>query len=267
MGHTGLLRRRSHRKEVGMRVRHPNIGEIVDSGKDQGFYFHVSPLYQPGSLSRYCAGPGAQRGLSWCVQVVLEALAGLAAAGQEGFVHLDIKPGNLVLDGKRIRIIDWGLSRNWQDEDLAYTHVPRGSVFFASPEQIARPAPGWDNPLADLYGVGAVFYWLITNEPPLCRDVKVPDLFGVHQLISAGVRPRRVDALLTGVPPEIGELIDGWLSYEPEQRVPAGTSAGDSLLTARRQLSALRDRIPKMTVGTTDDRRGGNGDRKRWRRR
>ncbi len=259
MGHTGLLKRRSLYKEVGMRVRHPNIGEIVDSGKDQDFYFHVSPLYSPGSLSRYCAGQGARRELRWCAQVVLDTLAGLIAASREGFVHLDIKPGNLVLDGQRIRIIDWGLSRNWQDEHPAYTHVPRGSVFFASPEQIARPGHRWDTPLADLYGVGAVFYWLVAGEAPLQRDVgKRADLFAVHQLISTGARPRRVDELLAGVPAEIGELIDMWLSYEPERRVPAGTSPSESLSVARRQLNALRDRLPVMTVGIADDRGGDN---------
>ncbi|MGI8333749.1 DUF4407 domain-containing protein [Actinomadura scrupuli] len=253
---SGFLQRRSHQKEVRMQVEHPNIGEVVDFGRDNGFYFLVSPLYRPGSLGRYCDnGPGGRRTLRWCAEVVLQVLDGLAAASQAGFVHLDIKPGNLVLDGDQIRIIDWGLSRRWADQDASYTHVPRGTLFYASPEQIVRAQPGWDTPLADLYGVGAVFYWLVTGEAPMERKLgERADYYGLQQLMHANVRPPRVDALVSKVPAEIGALVDRWLSYVPDHRIPVGTPVVQSLVQARDELYTLLPRIPAIDVGTADDR-------------
>jgi serine/threonine protein kinase len=60
--------------------------------------------------------------------VVLQVLAGLDAASRAGFVHLGVEPGNLILDGDRVRLMDWGLSRRWRDEkegpDATMTFIP-----------------------------------------------------------------------------------------------------------------------------------------------
>lgn len=77
-------------------------------------------------------------------------------------MHLDIKPGNIVLDGEHARVIDWGLSRVWNASQPS-TWIERGTPFFACPEQLIRPQAGWATPAADLYGVGATFYWLLTG--------------------------------------------------------------------------------------------------------
>jgi Domain of unknown function (DUF4407)/Protein kinase domain len=252
-----MLKRGSHQKEVRMTVSHPHIAEIVDSGKDSdlGLYFTVSPRYEPGSLEWCFRRPGTQRPLLWCAAWILQVLDALDAASRARFVHLDIKPGNLVLDGGNIRIIDWGLSRRWNDPDPKYTHVARGTPFYASPEQIERPHPGWDTPLADLYSLGAVFYWLITDEAPLKRTVKITrrddPLTVVKEHIRKGVRPVPVDQLVSGVPSQLGMLIDRWLSYQPDQRVRPGTAIKDSLLGARADLTALMPLLPAIFVGRT----------------
>jgi len=248
----GNLQLRSFYSEKRIqRVHSDNIGQIVDFGTDKGFHYVVYPLYKPGSLSLLCQRSETPRTLRWCADVVRQVLSGLIDASDSGFVHLDIKPGNIVQDGERVRIIDWGLSRAWRSADSTYTVVPRGSPFFACPEQLERPEPGWDKPVADLYSVGALFYWLIALEAPLRRDVGEDgaDLLTYMKLIVGGVRPRLVHELVPNVPPQLSELIDQWLSYDPDARVPPGTGPDLALRAARDALDALLPQIPPMTVG------------------
>ena len=113
-----------------------HVGEILDYGDDRGFCYLAYPLYEPGSLSKYCAQHPEGRTLSWCAQIIYEVLSGLMAAAGENLVHLDIKPGNIVLDGDQARVIDWGLSRRF-DASKPSTWVARGTPFYACPEQMS----------------------------------------------------------------------------------------------------------------------------------
>jgi len=203
------------------------------------------PLYEPGSLARYCRWIGDRRTLGWCARVIDEVLSGLIAASAVGLVHLDIKPGNIVLDGDRARVIDWGLSRVWDATDPS-TLIERGTPFFASPEQLIRPQERWDKPWADLYGVGATFYWLLAGQAPLQYEARSGyDLMEYRKLLLAGVRPQPVHKLVTGVPRPLGNLIDRWLSFDPERRVPPGTPMAGALRAARGELGALRRSCPR----------------------
>jgi hypothetical protein len=238
-----------------------NIGRIHAFGHDraQGCDYVVYPLYTPGSLNLYCQG--RPRPLPWCAEIIRQVLGGLIDAGAGGLVHLDVKPTNIVLDGSRPRIIDWGLSRAW-DQNQTQTAVARGTPFYASPDQlILKPAPGWDTPLADVYGVGATFYWLITGEPPLWYDAEGrKDLLVYTRLLIEGVRPQPVRELVRGVPRPLSDLIDGWLSYERQDRMP-GTPPGAALQAALDKLEALlAGGLPAVVVGEVTGRR-----RHRWR--
>jgi hypothetical protein len=242
-------------EERASEVVSAHVGEIIDHGDDRGFSYLVYPLYRPGSLATYCRWIGDRRTLAWCAQVIDEVLSGLIAASAVGLVHLDIKPGNIVLDGDHARVIDWGLSRVWNASQPS-TWIVRGTPFYACPEQLIRPDEGWDTPRADLYGVGATFYWLLTGEAPLQHDAREGhDLVEYRKLHLDGVRPQQVHELVTGIPRSLSVLIDNWLSFDPDRRVPPGTSMADSLRVARDQLSALRPLLHDMTVGRVTARR------------
>ncbi|MBC6457245.1 protein kinase domain-containing protein [Actinomadura sp. HBU206391] len=237
---TGVLRRRALRNDMRMNTRSRRIREIVDSGEDQGFGYLVMPQYGPGSLSGHLASPEAGRRLGWCLEIADQVLEGLEAAHADGFVHLDVKPANVVLDGDAARIIDWGLSVRWRNTDPGREPMTGGTPFFASPEQIAQK-PGWCTPLADLYGAGALLYWLITAEAPLARELgRSASPFGVVSFLDLGGRPERVDRLVPGVPEVVADLVDRWLERSPADRLPPGAPPEAAMTAARRALAALR---------------------------
>lgn len=233
-----------------------HIGQILDRGNDHGYSYLVYPLYQPGSLEKYCRRADGSLTLAWCAQVIDEVLSGLITASAHNLVHLDIKPGNIVLDGEHARIIDWGLSRKW---DATSAWVLRGTPFYACPEQLTRPQEGWDTPTADLYGVGATFFRLITGEAPLQYEVKKRGgdnpLEVYLRLLFQGFSPQPVHELVPGVPQALGTLIERWMSFDPDLRVPRGVPRTRAAYVAREELRALRPTLPDMIVGRVTGRR------------
>ncbi|MEU7838373.1 serine/threonine-protein kinase [Nonomuraea sp. NPDC049129] len=236
---------RTFLREVrSMRLNHPHIGQIIDSGRDrrsQAVYL-ISPLYQPGSLHLHLHGrPGAGVSLKWSLQILDQVLAGLEAAAASGIIHLDIKPQNIVLDGPaNVRIIDWGMSQLHQAGKSVSTVSPGGTKWFASPEQLGVTG-ATPSTLSDLYGVGALAYWLLTGLAPLRRELETvvgtdADLLQIRHLMQAGTRPERADRLTPDVPEHLGRLIDQWLSYTPTDRIPLGMDPSAALGWARRAL-------------------------------
>ncbi|MFF4625780.1 protein kinase domain-containing protein [Nonomuraea jabiensis] len=137
---------RTFRREVrSMRLHHPHIGQILNSGQDrrsQAVYL-ISPLYQPGSLNLHLpqrAGAGVS--LKWGLQVLDQVLAGLEAAALSNIIHLDIKPQNVVLDGlTNIRIIDWGMSQLHQAGKASPQCPPAAPNGSPAPSSSAPPTP------------------------------------------------------------------------------------------------------------------------------
>ncbi|MFI6604754.1 serine/threonine-protein kinase [Nonomuraea sp. NPDC050536] len=240
--HNDPQRFRTFLREVrSMRLHHRHIGQIIDAGQDprsQAVYL-ISPLYQPGSLNLHLHGrPGADVSLRWSLRILEQVLAGLQAAALSDIIHLDIKPQNIVLDGPAtIKIIDWGMSQLHQAGKCVSTVLPGGTKWFASPEQLGATdaAP---SSLSDLYGVGALAYWLLTGLAPLRRETDAgTDLLQVHHLMQAGTRPEPVDRYNPLVPECLSQLIDQWLSYTPADRIPSAMAASAALSWACTALS------------------------------
>jgi hypothetical protein len=258
---------RHEQQMARLRLNHPHIGQVIDSGEDNGYFYLVYPLYEPGSLTTYCSWNRGQLDLPWAAQIILDVLDGLVAAAARDLVHLDIKPGNIVLDGNRARVIDWGFSRMPHAGNVS-SLVQRGTPFFACPEQFTGSRDGWDTPLADLYGVGAVFYWLLTGEAPLQRQIRAEadlDFAGYRELLKKRARPEPVHRLVKDVPRPVSNLIDRWLSLDPARRVPRRTPMNGALRAARSELLALMPSLPPAAVGQVTARRRKRKLSRAWR--
>src|SRR5437660_8921351 len=152
------------------RLNHPNIVSVYDFGQAREFYYFIMEFVDGVNLrqleqSRRIA-PAEALGI---VPKICEALQ---YAHEEGIVHRDIKPGNILLDKKgRVKIADFGLAKlldkEANDFTLTRSQQVMGTPHYMAPEQIEKPQEV--DHRADIYSLGVVCYGMLTGELPMGR--------------------------------------------------------------------------------------------------
>ncbi len=104
-----------------------------------------------------------------CLRIMLKAIDGLDALHQQGYVHRDINPSNILWnrDTGQVKLIDFGLASTAQVAGTAHlnSEVVEGTLLYISPEQTGRINRQLDY-RSDLYSIGATLYELVTGRPP-----------------------------------------------------------------------------------------------------
>jgi predicted Ser/Thr protein kinase len=149
---------------------HPNIVTVFDCGR-VGSLFYLVMEYVDGVNLREALRDGAL-GPADSLEVIRQLCDALQYAHDQGVVHRDIKPDNILLDGRgRVQIADFGLAkllgRTPIDISLTATHQILGTYRYMAPEQIERPLSV--DHRADIYSLGVVLYELLTGELPIGR--------------------------------------------------------------------------------------------------
>lgn len=152
-------------------LNHPNIVQIYDYSSferdDVPVYYMVMP-YLPGETLRsqidHCARQGKGLPREQVVQTLDELCKALAYAHEQGMVHRDVKPGNVILDGSgRAVLSDFGIARMLESTRLTQDSLTTGTPAYMSPEQISGE-PG--DARSDLYSLGIILYEMLTGRPP-----------------------------------------------------------------------------------------------------
>ena len=248
---------------------HQNIAEVLDSDLDQehGFYL-VTRLY-PGTLEHLLQDAEEQRSLTLgkVLHLAVQILAGLRAAWECGYVHLDLKPANIAIaDGETVKLIDFGLAQRYQDANVGNdtTNVARFTPFYAPPEQMEQRDASWVSRYADLRALGAVIYRMLTGYPPLFREARALRLvdtsgrfdpasyFDLKELV-ATAEPLPAGELLPRVPQELDRLLRTWLRIDPQLRSPGNPATMSERVWI--ELSAVTEHV--AAAGKSGDRVGG----------
>lgn len=158
---------------IQARLQHPQIVGVLHAGSENGRAFLVTDFVEGKSLEELLRAHG---GMPLPVEEVLsisyDVLSALEYAHnlpQGAIVHRDVKPSNILLDGKgRARLADFGIAVALNENRKTKTGFALGSVFYMSPEQIQTPrAIDWRS---DIYSFGCVLYEMLTGRPPFGED-------------------------------------------------------------------------------------------------
>ncbi|WP_405837139.1 serine/threonine-protein kinase [Streptomyces sp. NBC_01518] len=197
------------------RLSHPHVVGVLDFGEQEGRLYLVMELVEGDSLSHVLAQAGSLPA-EHVAHIAAQSAAGLSAAHDQGIVHRDIKPGNLLLgsDGS-VKIADFGIAHFMNDPNGALTATGQivGTSLYIAPERaLGQPA----GPPSDVYSLGCVLYQLLTGQPPFRAGSAIAVLH--HHLDTPPVPPRELGV---GLPPAFENYLLGLLAKRPEDRPTA----------------------------------------------
>src|SRR5437867_5606892 len=163
--HETLVRFRREAEAVAS-LDHPNILPIHEiSESEEGLPFFSMKYAEGGSLR--AAAPALRTKARECVRLMAKVARAIAYAHGKGVLHRDLQPGNILLDGNGEPMVsDFGLAK-WLNEtsDLTRTLETLGTPGYIAPEQTECPADKLTF-AADIYGLGAILFYLLTGRPP-----------------------------------------------------------------------------------------------------
>ncbi len=169
------------------------------------------------------------------VRVVRQIVDGLAAVHARGLIHRDLKPANILIDDAgRPRIIDFGLAAHLASAKLESLS---GTLSYMPPEQARQEFDRVDF-RSDLFGVGAVLYFLLTGHPPY----KAGDTKTLLAMAREG-RVRPVRELNEQIPASLATICDRCLATDPAQRPPSALHLGERLDEWLNRHSSARRRL------------------------
>ena len=142
-------------------LAHANIVNVYDVGEDRGASFIVMELVEGITLKDYIAKKGRLSARE-ATSIALQASAGLEAAHNNGIIHRDVKPQNIIIsvDGKA-KITDFGIARAASSDTI--TQSAMGSVHYCAPEQTRG---GYCDAKSDIYAMGVTIFEMLTGRLP-----------------------------------------------------------------------------------------------------
>jgi len=209
-----FLKRFRREAEAATRLDHPNIVQAYSAGEERGHHFYVMEYCEGESLRKrierlkFLPAPDA------CA-LVLQMARGLKHAHDQGVIHRDVKPDNIIVTPAGVaKLLDLGLAKNLEDTKASFrtvTGAALGTPHYISPEQ-ARGDKDVDG-RSDIYSLGATFYHLITGQVPF-QGSSIFEIIQKH-LMEQLADPRDVRP---EIPESVVQVVRKMLAKSPADR-------------------------------------------------
>ena len=206
-----MLARFRREARIAARVTHQNLVRLYDCGEQHGIYYLIMEHVSGPDLRQWVARSGpAPPGEA--IAILLEAANGLQAAHAEDVVHRDIKPDNLLLSRKGVKVSDLGLGRMGRsDPALTMSNAPMGSPRYMPPEQ-------WESirrvgPEGDVWALGVTLHFLLSGEDAFPEG----SLHELGRRICEGTFPD-IRVNVPDLPPPLLEVLATCTRRRPEER-------------------------------------------------
>lgn len=204
------------------RLNHPGIVQVIDSGEVSGVAFIVQEYLPDGSLEDRIDGN------PWEAQPAAELLSevtrALAHAHENGVLHRDLKPGNILFRDDQPQLADFGLAKLLDDtQEITATAAAMGTPAYMSPEQASGKSSAI-GPKSDIFSLGVILYELLTAVRPFRASTAVETLRLIDELDP--VPPRR---LVPTIPVDLETICLKCLEKSPDGRYESAQELADDL--------------------------------------
>jgi serine/threonine-protein kinase len=223
LAQSSLAKKRFAREaQAAAAIVHPHVLAIHHVQPNGPLPFLVMPLVAGESLAERLVARGTLE-LTEMLRIGMQAAAGLAAAHEQGLVHRDVKPANILLEKgiERAVLTDFGLARAADDVTLTRWGIIAGTPQYMSPEQArGEPLDG----RSDLFSLGCVLYEMATGVSPFRTDSVLATM---RRLVDEA--PRAMAALNPELPPWFIAIVDRLLEKDPSRRFGSAKEVSELL--------------------------------------
>lgn len=230
------------------RLNHSNIVTIYDIGESEGTPY-IAMEYLPGLTLRETLDSGAVLPVRRVVEIAMLVARGLDYAHQNGVIHRDVKPANIMLARTgQVKIMDFGIAVA-SDTGRTQSGALLGSPRYMAPEQIANGAV---DARTDVFSLGVTLYEMLTGKDPF-QGQTIPEV--MHKILL--VDPVPPSTLNPDIPERLERIVMRALAKDPADRYGSARDLGLELGSLRRSLkdspasaAARRDTTPAPGMAT-----------------
>jgi WD40 repeat protein len=233
------------RREVltAARLSHPNIVAITDAEDAGGTHFLVMEYVQGTDLGRLVQEHGPLPVDRAC-EYVRQAAVGLQYAFEQGMVHRDLKPHNLMLTPEgRVKVLDFGLawfvSEGTSAASLTGTGVVLGTVDYIAPEQADNAHQA--DIRSDIYSLGCTLYHLLAGQPPFPTGTPIQKVMAHREK-----QPQSLTELRPDLPEGFMPVLERMMAKDPKHRYQTPAEVAIAL----EPFTAITAKVPGWTHAT-----------------
>jgi CheY-like chemotaxis protein len=234
----GFRERFEREARISAALQHPNIVTVYDAGEVDGLLYLAMQYIEGSDLAAVLSEQGRlrpYRAIDTCRQVA----AALDAAHALGLIHRDVKPANVLIEGRRAFLTDFGLTKRLEGDRTQITKAGDvvGTIHYVAPEQIEGRKV---DSRSDLYSLGCLLYHCLVGEVPYPRESDVAVIYA-----HLSEEPPKPSAMRRDLPEGLDAVIAKALEKSPDRRF---ATCGDLMAAARAVIDA---------AGPLSETRGG----------
>jgi hypothetical protein len=228
----GMVERFRREARTAATLDHPNIVPIyrVSTGKRLFWY---AMKYVEGEALDVVLEREQRLPAERCARLLSQVAEALEFAHQHGVIHRDVKPGNVMIDGRdRVTVTDFGIAKALGTQSLTGSGSAIGTPYYMSPEQCAGKGTTISG-AADQYSLGVMAYEMLSGRLPFTGE-SVVDIIKQHCFDP--VPPLTAPA--ADVPPALAAVVERALAKRPQERFASVTAFASAFAQAARVVPA-----------------------------
>jgi tRNA A-37 threonylcarbamoyl transferase component Bud32/CheY-like chemotaxis protein len=238
----GFRERFTREARTAAALQHPNIVTVYDAGEVDGLLYLAMQYIEGEDLAAILRADGRLRPYR-AIDVCRQVASALDAAHAMGLIHRDVKPANVLIEGRNAFLTDFGLTKRLDGTHAQLTRIGDvvGTIHYVAPEQIEGRKV---SARSDVYSLGCLFFHCLAGQVPFAMETDVAVIYA-----HLSEQPPKLSELRPELPEGLDAVMAKALDKSPDRRFP---SCGDMISAARAVIDAagpLSETIPPRSTG------------------